>query len=74
MKHVPLVVLANKQDTDDALPAAYIAEKLNLLEWPNESYYIIPCCALSGDGLTDAFTTLAQMIRLKKKARRLNMF
>ncbi|CAF1097912.1 unnamed protein product [Rotaria sordida] len=69
MKSVPLIVLANKQDTEDALPPAYIAEKLNLLAWPNGSYYIIPCCALTGDGLTDAFSTLAQMIRLQKKGR-----
>ncbi|CAF0833914.1 unnamed protein product [Rotaria sp. Silwood1] len=68
MKHVPLIVLANKQDTLDALPAEYIAEKLNLVQWPNGSYYIIPCCALTGAGLTDAFTTLAHMIRQYKKA------
>ncbi|CAF1090173.1 unnamed protein product [Rotaria magnacalcarata] len=74
MTHVPLIVLANKQDTDDALSAEDIAEKLNLLAWPDGSYYIIPCCALSGDGLTDAFATLAQMIRSQKKAHRLNIF
>jgi signal recognition particle receptor subunit beta len=72
MKNVPLIVLANKQDTDEALSAEYIAEKLDLLAWPDGSYYIIPCCAITGDGLTEAFTTLAQMIRTQKKSRRLN--
>jgi signal recognition particle receptor subunit beta len=67
MKHVPLIVLANKQDNEDALRAEHIAGKLNLLSWPEGSYYIVPCCALTGDGLAEAFTTLAQMIRAQKK-------
>jgi signal recognition particle receptor subunit beta len=71
MKNVPLVVIANKQDSPEALPAEIIAEKLDLIQWPNGSYYIIPCCALTGDGLTDGFTTLAKMIRKQCKSRRL---
>ncbi|CAF0896327.1 unnamed protein product [Adineta steineri] len=73
MKDVPLIVLANKQDNDDALPAEHIARKLNLIEWPEDSYYIIPCCGLSGKGITDAFTTLAQMIRARQKSHRLGL-
>jgi signal recognition particle receptor subunit beta len=73
MKNVPLIVLANKQDANNALSAEHIAGKLNLLAWPDGSYYIIPCCAITGDGLTEAFTTLAQMIRAQQKSRRLNM-
>ncbi|CAF1305945.1 unnamed protein product, partial [Didymodactylos carnosus] len=69
IKNAPLVVIANKQDHDDALKPSEIAEKLNLLSWPENSYYIIPACALTGDGLTDAFTTLAEMIRSRKKHR-----
>lgn len=70
MKNVPLIVLANKQDDERALPAEDIAGRLNLLSWPENSYYIIPCCAITGDGLTEAFTTLAKMIRTQQKARR----
>ena len=73
MKNVPLIILANKQDSDDALSGEHIAGKLALLEWPEGSYYIIPCCALTGDGLTGAFTTLAQMIRTQHKSRRFGM-
>lgn len=69
VKHVPLIVLANKQDSDGALPAEHIAGKLNLLEWSDGSYYIVPCCAITGEGLTEAFTTLAQMIRTKQRLR-----
>jgi small GTP-binding protein len=73
MKDIPLIVLANKQDADDALPSEHIATKLDLLAWPEGSYYIIPCCAITGDGLTEAFTTLAQMIRTHQKSRRLKI-
>ena len=59
--------------SEDALTGEHIAEKLDLLAWPDGSYYIIPCCALTGDGLTDAFTTLAQMIRTQQKSRRFTM-
>jgi ADP-ribosylation factor protein 1 len=71
MKNAPLVVIANKQDSPDALSAEAIAEKLDLNQWPNGSFHIIPCSALTGDGLTDAFTTLAKMIRKQSKNRRL---
>ncbi|CAF1179669.1 unnamed protein product [Rotaria sp. Silwood1] len=73
MKNVPLVVIANKQDSKEALSADIIAEKLDLIHWSNESYHIIPCCALTGDGLTDAFTILAKMIKKQDKNRRLEM-
>jgi small GTP-binding protein len=73
MKNVPLVVIANKQDSHEALSAEIIAEKLDLIQWPNGSYYIIPCCALTGDGLTDGFSTLAKMIRKQSKSRRLGI-
>ncbi len=73
MQHVPLIVLANKQDSEDALSGEQIASKLDLIGWPDGSYYIIPCCAINGDGITDAFTILAQMIRTKQKSRRLNI-
>jgi small GTP-binding protein len=70
MKNVPLVVIANKQDSHEALSAEIIAERLDLIEWPNGLYHIIPCCALTGDGLTDAFTTLAKMVRKQSKTHR----
>ena len=70
LRHVPLVVLANKQDNHGALSAEIIAEKLDLTEWSTESYRIVPCCALTGDSLTNGFTMLAKMIRKRQKLRR----
>ncbi|CAF1283781.1 unnamed protein product, partial [Didymodactylos carnosus] len=67
MKNAPLVVISNKQDHSEALESSEIAEKLNLLSWPENTYYVVPACALTGDGLTEAFTMLAKMIRKQKK-------
>jgi ADP-ribosylation factor protein 1 len=73
IQNVPLVIIANKQDGDEALSVDVIAEKLGLIDWPKSSYYIIPCCALTGDGLVNAFTTLAKMIRKQNKTRRIGI-
>ncbi|CAF0750773.1 unnamed protein product [Adineta ricciae] len=70
MKHVPLVIIANKQDNKDALSTDTILEKLELDQWAQGSYNIVPCCALTGDGLTNAFTLLAKMIRKQSKGQR----
>jgi len=71
MKNVPLVVIVNKQDSPDALSADVIAEKLDLKRLTSSLHYITPCCALSGDGLTDAFSMLAKLIRKQTKKNRL---
>jgi ADP-ribosylation factor protein 1 len=67
MNHIPLVIIANKQDSQDALSADVIEEKLDLKKWSHGSYKIVPCCALNGDGLTDAFTVLVKLIRKRSK-------
>jgi len=73
MKNVPFIVLANKQDSNEALSAEIITDKLELNQWPNGSYNVIPCCALTGDGLTNAFTILAKLIRKQAKKHRLEI-
>ena len=75
MQRVPLVVIANKQDSHEALPVEAISERLDLMHWPYGSYDIQACCALTGDGLPNAFTTLARRIRKQsKKMPRVEMF
>ncbi len=73
MKNVPFIVIANKQDSNEALSAEIITDKLELNQWPNGSYNVIPCCALTGDGLTNAFTILAKLIRKQAKKHRLEI-
>lgn len=67
MKNVPLVVIANKQDIPNSLSTEVIIERLDLTEWSTGSYRIVPCCALTGDGLINAFESLAKMIRKRSK-------
>lgn len=66
MRHVPFVVMANKQDTKGALKTTEIAEKLELEQWSSSRYHIQGCCALTGDGLGESFQILAQLISKKK--------
>lgn len=72
MKRVPLVIIANKQDRDGALSSDTIAEKLELHQWSHGPYQIVPCCAITGDGLSSAFTMLAKMVRKQAKSRKLD--
>ncbi|UJR21884.1 hypothetical protein I4U23_024956 [Adineta vaga] len=73
MKYVPMVIVANKQDSHEALSTNAILEKLELDQWTHGPSDIVSCCALTGDGLTNAFTILAKMIRKQSKTRRLEM-
>ncbi|CAF1253921.1 unnamed protein product [Adineta steineri] len=73
MKNVPLVIIANKQDRTDALSTDILIEKLDLNQWYNGTFNIIPCCALTGDGLKSAFTVLAKTIRKQAKNRQIDV-
>ena len=66
MTNVPFVVMANKQDHNDALKPNEIEEKLELAQWSTARHRIEGCCALTGNGLGEAFQTLAQLINKKK--------
>ncbi|XP_070610235.1 ADP-ribosylation factor-like protein 14 [Erythrolamprus reginae] len=56
IKNVPVVVLANKQDLPGALSAEEITRRLNMKKHcHNRNWYVQPCCALTGDGLSEAF-------------------
>ena len=50
---VPLLVFANKQDLLNALPAAEIADGLNLMGIRDREWQIQPCSAKNGEGLTE---------------------
>ena len=67
MKHVPFVIMANKQDHPNALKVKEIEEKFELDQWPSTSYRIQGCSALAGEGLTETFSTLARLIRKQSK-------
>merc|ERR1712224_246833 len=46
-----LLVLANKQDLPNSMPAAEVVDKLGLHSLKSRKWFIQSCCATTGDGL-----------------------
>ncbi len=55
---LPVVIVANKQDCDDALTSEDIRGKLNM----PENVLILPAVATTGEGVFEAFETLVDMV------------
>lgn len=64
MVAVPLLVLANKQDLLQALPASEIAAALNLCLVRDRAWQIQGCSARSGDGLMEGMEWLIRQLKL----------
>jgi len=60
---VPLLVLANKQDLLNALPANEVAEGLNLFSIRDRPWQIQPCSAKNGTGLQDGMEWLVKQVK-----------
>ncbi|NWH73836.1 ARL14 protein, partial [Piaya cayana] len=59
IKNVPVIVLANKQDLPGALNAEEITRRFNMKKYCSDrNWYVQPCCALTGEGLSEALRTL----------------
>merc|ERR1711916_323130 len=59
LEKVKVLILANKQDLPQAMPAAEVSEKLQLKEIKDKPWYIQSCSAISGDGLSEGLDWLA---------------
>lgn len=69
--HVPILVLANKQDLPGARDAKQVEKCLGLWELgPSQLFHVQPSCAIIGDGLADGLECLYEMICKKKKITR----
>ena len=55
-----MLVLANKQDLAQAMPAAEVSERLQLKEIKDKPWYIQSCSAVSGDGLSEGLDWLSE--------------
>jgi hypothetical protein len=63
-----LLLFANKQDLAGALNASELRERMDLDRiCSNRSWYVQPCCALTGDGLLHGFEWLAAELKKVKK-------
>ena len=66
LKEAVLLVLANKQDLQDAITSAEVAEKLELPSLKGVQWFVQNLCATSGDGLYDGLDWLTKNVAQKK--------
>jgi ADP-ribosylation factor-like protein 5B len=52
LREAALCVFANKQDLKGSMPAAEISDALSLHSIKTHDWHIQPCCALTGDGIS----------------------
>ncbi|XP_042313793.1 ADP-ribosylation factor-like protein 14 [Sceloporus undulatus] len=70
IKNVPVVVLANKQDLPGALGAEEITKRLNMKKHCHDrNWYIQPCCAVTGEGLSEAFQKVTSFAKSCMKSK-----
>lgn len=62
IQNIPILVLANKQDLEEAASAGQVARALNLHKVTTHSYAIFPTSARSGFNLEEALEWLRQRI------------
>ncbi|XP_076460175.1 ADP-ribosylation factor-like protein 4C isoform X2 [Babylonia areolata] len=67
---LPILVLANKQDLQDALTAREVGEALAVPELSRgQQLDVLPVCAVTGEGLAEAMDHMADMVRHWKKGK-----
>ncbi len=66
LSHVPLLVMANKQDLLNALSEEEISVELGLNELRDRIWQILPCSAKTGDGLQEAMEWIVEQINTGK--------
>lgn len=62
LKDAKLLVLANKQDLQNAMSISEITDKLNLHSLRNRKWHIQSCCATTGDGLYEGLDWLSHAL------------
>ena len=67
LRDCALLVLANKQDLPNAASVTQVTDALQLHKLRQRKWFVQGSCAVSGDGLTEGFTWLADTIKAQKK-------
>ena len=65
LQPVPLLLMANKQDLEGALPASELAQALQLENIKDRPWQIVATNALTGDGLDTGTEWLADALASK---------
>merc|ERR1712224_1121237 len=66
MRDAVLLVMANKQDLPNAMPAAEVTDKLGLQNLRHRHWFIQSACATTGDGLYEGLDWLSRTLSGKK--------
>jgi small GTP-binding protein len=66
LRYASLLVLANKQDLRNSMPAAEIIQKLQLDKLRGRDYYVQSCVATTGDGLYEGLDWLSRTLANQK--------
>lgn len=66
LSHVPLLVMANKQDLLSASTPAEITAELGLNDLRERTWQILPCSAKTGEGLQEGMEWLVEQINSGK--------
>jgi len=65
VKNIPILVLANKQDLENAASAGEVARSLNLHKVTTHSYAIVPTSAKTGFNVEEGLEWLRQRVTEK---------
>ncbi|NWU91605.1 ARL14 protein, partial [Upupa epops] len=75
LKRVPVVVLANKQDLPGALNAEEITRRFHMQKYCSDrNWYVQPCCAVRGEGLSEALQRLTAFAKQYSRSKDISIF
>ena len=63
LREAVVLVFANKQDLINAVPAAEVAQELDLMRLKDRPWQVLPCSAKTGDGLNGGFEWLMKYLK-----------
>ncbi|KAL9655058.1 hypothetical protein ABK040_008841 [Willaertia magna] len=62
LRDVVVLILANKQDVSDCLTVEELKEKLDVDNIKQQKWRILPCCALTADGLYESLEWISTQL------------
>ena len=70
--NIPLLVLANKQDLQNAWSTEAVEEALGLQDLASTLWHIEPSCSVTGEGLDTGLEQLHSLIKKRRKIEKRN--